>query len=153
MNKLGIRVVLLTSVLLAACDKESSVPVDPATERPAALKEAAALSVADRYIVVFKKGTAMLGAAGRTVPDVAAAIKAEYGGQVFRHYQYALEGIAIQMSARAVEALRKDRRVAYIEPDAIATAIGTQENATWGLDRVDQRLLPLNQTYVYPDSA
>jgi len=28
-------------------------------------------------------------------------------------------------------------------------AVGTQSNATWGLDRIDQRALPLNQTYSY----
>ncbi len=40
-------------------------------------------------------------------------------------------------------------RVKYVEKDGVVTASTTQTGATWGIDRIDQRDLPLNQTYVY----
>ncbi|MBA2237675.1 MAG: S8 family peptidase [Lysobacter sp.] len=46
-----------------------------------------------------------------------------------------------------------DDRVAFIEEDGMSYPSVTQSNATWGLDRVDQRDLPLNGTYVYDSGA
>ena len=42
-----------------------------------------------------------------------------------------------------------DPRVAYVEPDQVVEAVATQSPATWGLDRIDQRDLPLNNSYTY----
>jgi subtilisin family serine protease len=55
--------------------------------------------------------------------------------------------------AAALDALRADSRVAYVESDATVRANATQTGATWGLDRVDQRALPLSGTYTYTYTA
>ncbi len=64
-------------------------------------------------------------------------------------YAFALNGFSATLTPEEVERLSRDRRVSYIEPDAIMTISGSQSNATWGIDRVDQRNLPLNQTYTW----
>ncbi len=64
-------------------------------------------------------------------------------------YAFALDGFSATLTAEEVDRLARDRRVSYIEPDAVMTIFGSQSNATWGIDRVDQRDLPLNQTYTW----
>ena len=73
-------------------------------------------------------------------------------------YTSAFTGFAAKLTDTAVAQLRRDPRVAYVEQDQVVrlappaadlTAQATQSGATWGLDRVDQRALPLNSTYVY----
>jgi subtilisin family serine protease len=45
--------------------------------------------------------------------------------------------------------LSNDPRVIFVEQDSIMEANITQSNPPWGLDRIDQRDLPLSQTYSY----
>jgi subtilisin family serine protease len=56
------------------------------------------------------------------------------------------------MSEAQAKRLAADPSVEYVQADGIYTISGTQTNPpSWGLDRIDQRDLPLNQTYNYPD--
>lgn len=64
-------------------------------------------------------------------------------------YTHALTGFAGSISDAARDGLLRDARVLRIEPDGIAHAVTTQSGATWGLDRIDQRTLPLSGTYTY----
>jgi subtilisin family serine protease len=53
------------------------------------------------------------------------------------------------MTEYDAKALSKDPRVKYVEEDAVVSIAAEQSNAPWGLDRIDQRTLPLNSSYQY----
>ncbi len=92
-------------------------------------------------IVVLKDGT--------NPAAVAADHAARYGVDVGFVYRHALKGYSAVVPADALDALRADARVAYVERDSTVHAITTQTGATWGIDRIDQRALPLSGTYTY----
>ena len=74
-------------------------------------------------------------------------------GRVSHVFHSALQGFSAELSDRAIAALRHNPRVALIEPDGIVTAQVDQATPPWGLDRIDQRALPLNKKYSYPTVA
>jgi subtilisin family serine protease len=80
---------------------------------------------------------------------VAAQLSSRFGGSVSYVYSHALNGFALSLPPQAAQALARDPRVASVEADGVVTADTTQSNATWGLDRVDQRALPLSGTFTY----
>jgi subtilisin family serine protease len=114
-----------------------------------------------RYIVVLKSDAARLShevsAASRRLPDVAQLAQqfAAGGGlRVERSFGHALRAfVATDVGDDALIKLLDDPRVDYVEEDGVVQASATQNNATWGLDRIDQRALPLNSQYVYGTTA
>ncbi|WP_418514649.1 S8 family peptidase [Deinococcus sp. RM] len=75
------------------------------------------------------------------------------GVQVQQVYGAALNGFAAKLSTQNLAKLQADKRVKYIEQDARMHATATQTGATWGLDRIDQRNLPLDSSYTYGSTA
>ena len=114
---------------------------------------AAADPVPDSYIVVLKPGAARSQGEAHSSRPLVAVLAQElsraHAGTVRDVYQYALKGFSAQLTADQAAALADDPRVDYVEADQVIEAFATQSPATWGLDRVDQRDLPLNNAYTY----
>ena len=70
-------------------------------------------------------------------------------GQLKHVFQHAINGFSVEMTPEEAEALSQDYRVAFVEEDGVVTADATQNNPPWGLDRIDQRNLPLNAVYTF----
>ena len=103
--------------------------------------------IPNQYIVVFKSDV-------RDVPGLARGLAAANGGRMGFTYETALKGFSVTLgSAQAAEAIARNPNVAYVEQDQVVQASTTQTGATWGLDRVDQRNLPLSSTFTYNATA
>ena len=99
-----------------------------------------------RYIVVLKDSV-------KSPAFVSAAHAAAFGAQVSFVYRHALKGYAARIPASAVRAVAADPRVASLERDRRMHVMTSQTGATWGLDRIDQAALPLNNTYTYTNTG
>jgi serine protease len=101
-----------------------------------------------QYIVVLKDDEVKR--TSQPLPVLVEQLAREHGGTVFFLYEHALRGFAVALPASRVSELAKEPLVRYVEQDSVIVAIQTQGlAASWGLDRIDQRNLPLSQTYTY----
>jgi subtilisin family serine protease len=112
------------------------VPGAPSAEQP------------QEYIVVLR--SSYQGTAARVANERANAANVRVGA-VFEH---ALKGFVLRLRPSVAERLAAlDSRIAYVEPNGRVEATATQSPATWGIDRIDQRALPLSNSYAYDATA
>ena len=128
------------SLTLAACADTSVRPgVDAVDIAPQADL------IPGQYIVVLKAAAPAAQVMNAVVPMPGVRIQAVYVA--------AINGFAAKLSPEALAQLEADPNVAYIEQDQWMRADATQTGATWGIDRVDQRNLPLSGTYTYTNTG
>ena len=91
------------------------------------------------YIVVLKG------------PNGSSSIEADIsraGGRTERRFTHVLNGLSVRTKNSEVARLRNNPNVLSVEPDQQMFAVDTQSpTPSWGLDRIDQRSLPLNSTF------
>ncbi|PNG18622.1 S8 family peptidase [Streptomyces cahuitamycinicus] len=106
----------------------------------------AANAVAGSYVVTLKTEKAA-STEGR-------ALARKYGADIERTYTKALNGYEVEASESEAKRLAADPAVASVVQNRTFSITGTQPSPpSWGLDRIDQKSLPLNSSYTYPDSA
>jgi serine protease len=112
--------------------------------------------IAGQYIVVFKR-EALHGADAQTrgpsAVDLTAELANRHGLQADLAFEHALQGFVASASERQLNALLKDPRIDFIEQDGVISIDATQPGPSWGLDRADQRNLPLDAGYTYTTTA
>ncbi len=137
---------VLTATALASAALVAAPPAVAERGRPApapVLGAERADAIDGRYVVVMKDR------ASRSARSEARRQAVGHGGRVTFDYTSALRGFAAALPDRAVEALRRNPNVAFIEADSRVSVDATQSPATWGLDRIDQRNRPLDNSYTY----
>jgi subtilisin family serine protease len=136
----------MAGVLAACADSPTTSSSAPAAglapeEAPAFSAGAAAEVIPGRFIVTLRDRADARGVAR------------EHGVTPDFVYTTVLNGFAGSISDAARAGLLRDARVERIEQDGVATTQTLQTGATWGLDRTDQRTLPLSTTYSYTNTG
>ncbi|MGA0081924.1 MAG: S8 family serine peptidase, partial [Ilumatobacteraceae bacterium] len=94
---------------------------------------------------------------GRSASAAATAkVKLKARGTYKASFEKVLNAAVIQVPPSAISGLLRNPRVLSIERDSTVLVDPTpvsQTGATWGLDRLDQRALPLSGTFTSPSTA
>ncbi|GAA0257560.1 hypothetical protein GCM10010492_68160 [Saccharothrix mutabilis subsp. mutabilis] len=130
-----------TAIVAAA----SSLLASPAQAAEGEIRAAdAAEKVHNSFIVKLKDGSAAS----------AEKLANQYGGKVDRVFRSALNGFTVSLPESAAKRLAANPAVEYVEQDQVFHVQATQTNPpSWGLDRIDQRNLPLNSSYSYTSTG
>ncbi len=148
-SRLALRTVaaaFVAGAVALGCAQDDDRPTAPAGGEP--WRSAATLARSDgtipgEYVVVLRPDTREVGA-------LAGDLVRRHNGQLRYTYRHVLRGFAAAFTDEAVEALRRDRSVEYVDPDMLVAASDVQPSPpSWGLDRIDQRALPLDQRFTF----
>ncbi|SDJ16798.1 Serine protease, subtilisin family [Actinokineospora alba] len=109
--------------------------------------------VPGRYLVALRADTPSLRSSG--VHAAAGELLARYGGERKHVFENVFPGYSVVMSERAAKELAADPAVDYVAQTHLVRQTGdTQPNPpSWGIDRSDQKTLPLDKSYTYPNKG
>lgn len=86
--------------------------------------------------------------------DVAEAEVVKSGGRTEKRFTHAINALSVRVKHSEVARLRNNPKVLFVELDQPVYALDTQNpSPSWGLDRLDQRTLPLNSTFTATDKG
>jgi subtilisin family serine protease len=143
------RLIVGAGIAIALAAAPAAAAMTSATPDEAPAPVAGAL-IEDSYIVVLEDSDV----AKAEVRGTANGLVQKYGGEVRHSYTNAVRGFSASMSASEAKKLEADPSVAYVEQNRVMTATDTQSPVpSWGLDRIDQAELPLDDSYTYESSG
>ena len=103
-------------------------------------------AIPGHYIVVLDED--IIGGPSRGL-EIANDLSTAHSALITDVYTSALTGFAAQMTEEQAAKLSEHPFVKFVEEDSVVEIRATQINPPWGLDRIDQRDLPLSSTYSY----
>jgi subtilisin family serine protease len=128
-----------------------AAPATAAAPDGAILPAGSATVVPNSFVVVLKDSASLR---QQGVDAAARALTARHGGAVGHVFRRALQGFEVSLSEGAAGRLAADPAVKYVQRNGVYRISGTQTNPpSWGLDRIDQRNRPLDNSYTYPTTA
>lgn len=148
-SRRGLIAATAATVAALALSVGSALPASASASAEGVIANAGAPgTIPNSYIVVLNQGVAAASS------DQGQALAAKYGAKITRTYSAALNGFAAQISEAQAKKLAADPAVAKVSQNRTFTVDATQPSPpSWGLDRIDQKALPLNSSYTYPDTA
>ena len=155
LRPIAILALLLLALLIllgipAEASQTSYITSDPQAFAPLLAPTSADDVIEGEYIVVLKENPVRSTMSAAAIEQMVASVASTHVSQApMFTYSQALSGFAATLSETEIKSLQTDTRVAYIQPNHVKTILDDQPNATWGLDRIDQRNLPLDNNYHY----
>ena len=137
--------IALASLVFAACQDSSGPAPDVRPATPGVVAAARGVPIPGSYIITFSRDV-------QDVDVIARALAAMNNGRLTHVYGAALKGFAIDnLPAAAAALLARDPRIVRVEEDELMTI--SESSMSWGLDRIDQRSLPLDGSDTFTPDA
>jgi subtilisin family serine protease len=127
---------------------QNNAPAPPANQFTTKFRKSSR-PIAGQYIVTFNEDIE------RTrIVSTAKSLASLHSGRIMFTYKDAIKGFAVEMPEHAAIALSNNPLVESVSENGYSTITGTETTPQgpttfWGLERIDQRDLPLNNTYNY----
>ena len=152
-HTLNLYVSVTMMMLMGACASQQVPCKDRSVDRPTVGQKLAGKFITVRkkipgeYIVVLKSPAERLEQV--EVKQATTDLTTAYGGAAFAMYENALRGFASKMTEAQARAMANDPAVDYVQENGVVSIAESQQGPTWGIDRMDQRKLPLDRLYTF----